>query len=531
MSKTVYADKSQNEIILEDATQNKSEYIQQWESIPWKNIERSIYKLQCDIACAEIDGNYRKARNLQRILLNKDSALLYSIRRATLINRGHRTPGVDGMIFKSHPERMALFYNLKSQNISQYKPLPVRRIYIDKANGKKRPLGIPTVIDRVYQMLVSLALEPRVEVGFEPTSYGFRPMRNAGNAIAKIHKYIRAGKRPWIFEGDFKSCFDTLNHDWILKELGNFPAKSIIQKWLKAGYLYNDMFTITEEGTPQGGIISPLLANIALTGIDEALGIEYTKRRHNQFSTNYVNLSRYAMVRYADDFVVLCKTKEDANNVYKLLEPYLSERGLSLAPDKTMITPLNKGFDFLGFNIRGYQTSQGLKVLTRPAKDRVKRLKRKIRAIFLKYRSKNIEKLIDDTNNVIIGTANYWKQSSSKQTFYEVDNYVWTLIRRYLLRQHPNKSWKWIRNKYFKEDYTHKHEDNYILTNPNKPEQQLIKMSWIPIQYAKTIKHNCNPYDPEYKGYIKKAYKKTPFEVAFNRKGEDNYEDFKSILR
>ena len=161
----------------------------------------------------------------------------------------------------------------------------------------------------------------------------------------------------------------------------------------------------------------------------------------------------------------------------------------------------------------------------------VKRLKRKIRAIFLKYRSKNIEKLIDDTNNVIIGTANYWKQSSSKQTFYEVDNYVWTLIRRYLLRQHPNKSWKWIRNKYFKEDYTHKHEDNYILTNPNKPEQQLIKMSWIPIQYAKTIKHNCNPYDPEYKGYIKKAYKKTPFEVAFNRKGEDNYEDFKSILR
>ena len=233
MSKNVYAEKSQKEILLEDATQNKSEYTQQWNSIPWKKIERSIFELQCDIACAEIDGNYRKARNLQRILLSKDSALLYSIKRVTLVNRGYRTPGVDGMIIKSHPERMALFYNLKSQNINQYKPLPLRRDYTDKVNSKKSPQGIPTITDRVYQMFVSLALEPRVEVGFEPTSYGFRPMRSAGNALAKIHKYTRGRKRPWIFKGDFKSCFDTLSHDWIIKQLGNFPAKNLIQQWLK----------------------------------------------------------------------------------------------------------------------------------------------------------------------------------------------------------------------------------------------------------------------------------------------------------
>ena len=518
MSKNVYADKSQNRIILEDAKHNKSVYTDQWTSIPWEKLERSIYKLQCDIARAEIDGDYRKARNLQRILLSKDSTLLYSIRRVTMLNRGYKTPGIDGMILKSHPERMALFYNLKSHGINQYEPLPVRRVYIDKTNGKKRPLGIPTITDRVYQMVVSLALEPRVEVGFEPCSYGFRPMRSAGNALAKIHRYTRRGNRPWIFEGDFKSCFDTLNHDWILKQLGNFPAKKLIQKWLKAGYLYNNMLNLTDEGTPQGGIVSPILANVALTGLDEALGIEYTKRRHNQYSTNYVNLSRYAMVRYADDFVILCKTKEDAENVYPLLEPYLSERGLTLAPDKTMITPLNKGFDFLGFNIRSYQTNQGLKVLTRPSKDRVKRLKAKLKATFLKYRSDNIGKLIYDANNIIIGTANYWKQSASKSTFNDIDAYVWTLTRRYLLRQHPNKSWTWIRNKYFKEDYTHKSEDNYILTNPKEPSEQLVKMSWTNIHYAQTIKYNCNPYDPEYTGYIKKAYKKTPFECLYKKR-------------
>ena len=514
MSNNVYARMSHNKELLEDAKQNKSKYLEEWENIPWKKIERSIFKLQCDIACAEIEENHSKAKQLQRKLLNKDSAILYGIRRATILNRGWRTPGIDGMILKTHPERMALYYRLKSQKLNKYEPLPVRRVYIDKPNGKKRPLGIPTMIDRVYQSMVNLALEPRVEVGFEPTSYGFRPIRNAGQAIAKIHQYTRKGKRPWIFEGDFKSCFDTLNHDWILKQLGNFPAKKIINKWLKAGYLYNNMLDITDEGTPQGGIISPLLANVALTGMDEALGIEYKKMKDKNTFT-YRNPTKYAMIRYADDFVVICKTKTDAEEVYTLLEPYLEERGLTLAPDKTLITPLNKGFKFLGFNIRSYQTEQGQIVLCKPAKDRIKRLKVKLKALFVEYRSGDIEELISKVNSIMRGTANYWRQGAASKAFDEIDHYVWELTENYLTKRHRNKPWEWIESKYFKEDYYHEHDDNYILTCPDEPKIQLNKMSWTHINHAQTIKYNCNPYDPEYTDYIKKAFKRTPFECLY----------------
>jgi len=223
------------------------------------------------------EKDYSKAKQLQRLLLNKNSTILYGIRRATLLNGGWKTPGIDGMVLRSHPERMALYYMLKSIKLSEYEPSPVRRVYIRKSNGKMRPLGIPTIIDRVYQTVVNLALEPRVEVDFEPTSYGFRPIRNADHAIAHIHNYTKRGNRSWVFEGDFKSCFNTLDHDWILKQLGNFPAKKIIDKWLKSGYIHNDMFDLTDMGTPQGGIISPTLVNIALTSLDEALGVTYKK--------------------------------------------------------------------------------------------------------------------------------------------------------------------------------------------------------------------------------------------------------------
>ena len=251
---------------------------------------------------AEKVGNYRKVNSLCRLLVNDKRSLLYGIKVVTKKNKGKRTSGIDGMVISKDYERMALFYKLSDYKISLHNPKPVRRVYILKKNGKTRPLGIPSIIDRVYQEICKLALEPMFEAKFESSTYGFRPCRGTGDAMAKIHSFTSRLKRKYIFEGDFKSCFDTLSHQHILDKLGNFPLKGLIKKWLKAGYLENNVFHKTRTGTPQGGIISPLLANIALNGMEEALNIKY-KQRKSKNGYTYVNKSKYAVIKYADDFV------------------------------------------------------------------------------------------------------------------------------------------------------------------------------------------------------------------------------------
>ena len=324
----------------------------EWSNIKWNYVSRSIYKIQQRIIRAEESGDYRRVRSYCRLLLNDNRTLLWAIKVVTQINSGKRTAGVDSEIVMTNAERMKLFYQLKDCKINLHRPRPVRRIYIPKKNGKLRPLGIPTMRDRVFQMVCKIALEPIWEHHFEATSYGFRPCRGASDAIAKIYSHVRGFNRPWIFEGDFKSCFDTLDHDYIMEQVRYFPASKTISRWLKAGYLDDNVFYKSDSGTPQGGIISPLLANIALHGMEEALDIKYTRYRRKDGSYTYSNKSKYVMVRYADDFVILCRTKEDACKVPKLLNSYLEKRGLTLAEDKTRITHIDKGFDFLGINIK-----------------------------------------------------------------------------------------------------------------------------------------------------------------------------------
>lgn len=482
--------------------------ITDWCQIDWQKINQYVEKLQQRIYHAESVGNKRKVRDLQRMLMNSEAALLVSIRRVTQLNHGKRTAGVDGYKALNPQDRLKLFMEMRDMKLSLHTPKPAYRTYIRKRNGKLRPLGIPTIRDRVYQNVVRLALEPQWEARFEPISYGFRPKRNCHDAIERIFNTMKSNnnKKQWIFEGDFKGCFDTLSHEYILKQIQGFPEAELIMKWLRAGYVDNNVFNETREGTPQGGIISPLLANIALHGMESTLGIEYKLVRHGDMIT-YENHTPYTVCRYADDFVIMCETKKEAEDLYLVLKDYLSDRGLTLSDEKTRITHIMEGFDFLGFNVRKYQTHTGTKLLVKPSKNSIRSFEAKITEIVQGSYGNNVQVLISRLNPVIIGTANYWCRTVAKETFSAMDNYIWQRVYHYLRRSHPKKSWKWIKKQYFKPDKTGQSKNQWILTDPDTG-NQLKKMSWTPIMRHAQIKYNYSPFNVELKDYFERRDRK-----------------------
>ena len=481
-----------------------------FDSIPWMRIERYVRKLQQRIYRAEILGKRRKVRSLQRLLMRSNGALLLSIRQVTQINKGKRTAGVDGFKVTSNGERTALYNKMRNYTVFTHNPPPVLRTYIPKGKGKKpRPLGIPTMKDRVYQNIVKLALEPQWEVHFEPISYGFRPKRGCHDAVSAIFKKVCATtKKRWIFEGDFKGCFNNLNHDYIIKQLGDFPAKEMVQQWLKAGFVDNDVFNKTEFGTPQGGIISPLLANIALHGMEEEIGIKYSSKTYSKTgNVQHEVKGTKSIVRYADDFVILCETQNEAENMYEKLKPYLEKRGLELAPEKTRVTHISEGFDFLGFHFRQCRTKKEKgrlwKLIIKPNKKSQSNMKNKIRECFKKNQGANVASLISDLNSIIRGYANYWNPVSSKQIFSKMDHYIWSKTKRFLRRLHPNKSWEWRIKQYFQPDIHGQSKDNWLLTDPNR-QYQLIRMRWTPIVRHTMIKYKNSPFDSKLVNYFQK---------------------------
>lgn len=476
-----------------------SPHIQSWSLIDWKKIYEYVKKLRQRIFRAEQLGQKRKVRKLQRLMIRSNANLLLSIKRVTQINKGKQTAGVDGEIALTSIDRLILYNLLKEYNIKYIRPKPAKRVYIPKKNGKMRPLGIPVIKDRIFQNIIKNALEPQWEARFEPSSYGFRPKRSTQDAIVNLFtKLSSRSTRQWIFEGDFKGCFDNLNHQYIMDCLTGFPAKETIYKWLKAGYVDNNSFNNTDSGTPQGGLVSPLLANIALHGMEEELGIRYYLDRGNHILAR----NSVGVVKYADDFVVVCKTKEEAINMYEKLKPYLDKRGLTLADDKTKVTHISEGFDFLGFNLRQYKSNKGMQLLIKPSKTSVKKARETIKNVFIQLRGKPVGELIIKLNPIIRGIGNYWSSQVAKITFGSLDRYIWIKVRKHLKILHPNKPFKWIYKKYFKADYTGVSKDKWILTDPHDNKTQLFKMSWIPIVRHTVVKHRNSPDDSSLKEYF-----------------------------
>ena len=350
-----------------------------WKTVNWRKVNRVVRNLRRRIFRAVREKQWRKVRNLQRLLMRSYSNILISVRRCTQINQGKKTFGIDKKVALTPTERGELVDALQRFG-NLWKPMPTRRVYIPKKNGKQRPLGIPTIVDRCLQGIVKNALEPEWEALFEGVSYGFRPGRSCHDARQRIFTNIDGedNKKWWVVDADIKGCFDNINHEHLMERIKRFPGKGWVEKWLKAGYVDRNVFNETESGTPQGGIISPLLANIALHGIEEVLGIKYRwkKDSRNKHGGSNSNITDRTFVRYADDFVILCISKKEAERCKQIVSEWLKQTGLELSEEKTRISHLTQGFDFLGWNFRKHKCTtrrSGYITLIKPNADNVQK--------------------------------------------------------------------------------------------------------------------------------------------------------------
>ena len=401
-----------------------------WDAIDWQTVAQPVRRLQMRIAKATREGRWGKVQALQRLLTHSFSAKLLAVRRVVR-NRGRDTAGVDGIIWTTSRQK---FQAARSLHRRGYRPQPLRRHYVPKKSGKRRPLGIPTQGDRAMQALYLLALEPIAETQADRNSYGFRPKRSTADAIGQCFNVLsRKHSAQWILEGDIRGCFDEISHAWLISHIP--MDRTILRKWLAAGYMEQGILRPTESGTPQGGIASPTLANMTLDGLEQV--VKKVAPSHQKVH----------VVRYTDDFIITGASQEVLEDKVKpAVEGFLRERGLALSAEKTRLTHINEGFDFLGFNVRKYAG----KLLIKPAKPSIKTFLEEIRGFIKSNKAAKAVNLIQSLNRKMRGWANYYCHVVAKKTFAYVDHHIFLALLSWINHRHPNKSNQWKRQRYFR---------------------------------------------------------------------------------
>lgn len=480
---------------------------EEWAGLPWRKLEKHQYRLQKRIFKASERGDLKTVHKLQKLLMKSRSARLLAVRRVTQDNQGKKTAGIDGVKSVQPTGRLAMVEAIHPRQIAERKPQPLRRVWIPKpGKNEQRPLGIPVMYDRACQALAKAALEPQWEALFEANSYGFRPGRSAHDAIGAIFNNLR-WKNKYVLDADIKGCFDHINHQALLEKLRTYPAmRRLVKGWLKAGVMEALELSPTEAGTPQGGVVSPLLANIALHGMEEAL----LKASIGEGKAPSAQRGAPQLIRYADDFVVLHENVEEVMKAQQIIATWLQGIGLELKPSKTRLSHTLKeyqgkiGFDFLGFTIRQFSVGKthtgkapkgkmlGFKTIITPSKEGVRRHLQELREIIQKGQSLPQEELINQLNPVIHGWALYYRTVVSAKQFATCDHILLSMLWQKMTKKHPKKGAGWVKRKYWRAIGG----KTWTFATPEGPEQQVLRWhAAIPIQRHTKVKGNASPFD------------------------------------